>query len=121
MKNNPKYSLFKNTVFALEGLYACWKNETSFKIEVVLFVVLTFFVWFLHFSFFSKMVLQISMFFPLIAELLNSAVESIVDLTTKEFSPLAKYAKDTAAAAVLLSFVVAAIIWITIFVYEIKL
>ena len=49
-------------------------------------------------------------------ELVNTAVESVVDLVTEERKPLAKVAKDTAAGAVLISAIMAAIIGCIIFV-----
>ena len=45
------------------------------------------------------------------AELLNTAIESLVDLTTQEFSELAKVAKDCAAGAVLVLAVFAMVVW----------
>ena len=49
-------------------------------------------------------------------ELVNTALEAVVDLVTKEKKPLAKIAKDTAAGAVLVSAIAAAIIGCIIFV-----
>lgn len=49
-------------------------------------------------------------------ELVNTAVESVVDLVTEERKPLAKIAKDTAAGAVLISAIMAAIIGCIIFI-----
>ena len=49
-------------------------------------------------------------------ELVNTAVESVVDLVTSEYRPLAKIAKDTAAGAVLIAAIMAAIAGLIIFV-----
>lgn len=49
-------------------------------------------------------------------ELVNTAVESVVDLVTREYKPLAKIAKDTAAGAVLIAAIMAAIAGLIIFV-----
>ena len=49
-------------------------------------------------------------------ELVNTAVESVVDLVTSEYKPLAKIAKDTAAGAVLIAAIMAAIAGLIIFV-----
>ena len=49
-------------------------------------------------------------------ELVNTAVESVVDLVTQERKPLAKIAKDTAAGAVLIAAIMAAIVGLIIFV-----
>jgi len=118
MRNKPKYSLFKNARYALDGLIEAFINETSFKIEIFLFAIFSIIIWLLPISLLSKTILQTSLFIPLIIELLNSAVERVVDLVTKDFHPLAKYAKDVAAAAVMLSLFLTLGIWISVFLYE---
>ena len=118
MTNKPGYHLFKNARYALEGLAQAIKNETSFKIEVVLFVTFSILFWLLPISLLSKTILQTSLFIPLIVELLNSGIEAVVDLCTKERHPLAKYAKDAGAAAVLLSLFLTLGIWLAVGIYE---
>ena len=118
MTNKPRYSLFKNARYALEGLAAALKNETSFRIEAALFVILSITIWLLPISLLSKVILQTSLFIPLIAELLNSAVEALTDLVTTERHPLAKYAKDAGAAAVLLSLFLTLGIWAGVVIFE---
>jgi len=118
MRNRPKYSLVKNAKYAIDGLIESFINETSFKIEVIIFVILTPVIWFLPISLLSKAILQTSMFIPLIVELLNSAIERAIDLVTKEQHILAKFAKDAAAASVLLSLLFTMGIWISVFIYE---
>ncbi|MRJ01991.1 MAG: diacylglycerol kinase [Epsilonproteobacteria bacterium] len=116
--NKPNYHLFKNARYALEGLLEAWRRETSFKIEVILFFVLSLTFWLLPISPISKAVLQASLFIPLIAELFNSAIEALVDLVTQEYHPLAKYAKDGGAAAVLLSLFLTLSIWVAVCIFE---
>jgi diacylglycerol kinase (ATP) len=53
--------------------------------------------------------LALSILFVLFAELVNTAVEAVVDLASPEYHPLAKIAKDTAAGAVLMAAIGAAI------------
>ncbi|MCG1008978.1 diacylglycerol kinase family protein [Salinicoccus sp. ID82-1] len=57
-----------------------------------------------------------AIFFVLIAEALNTSIEASVDLTTGEYHPLAKAAKDAGAAAVLLSSLYAVIVALFIFI-----
>lgn len=52
-------------------------------------------------------------------ELVNTAIEAVVDLVTEEYHPLAKVAKDTAAASVFIIAIVAAIVGIIIFLPKI--
>ncbi len=112
MLNKPKYTLFKNTQYALAGLAEVTKHESSFKLQVLLFVVLSVVAWSLPIAFVYSAVLNIALFIPLLAELTNSAVERVVDLVTSEYHELAKRAKDAGAALVFVSLVTAGSIWI---------
>ena len=52
----------------------------------------------------------------LVAELFNTSIEAVVDLVTEEYHPLAKIAKDTASAACFIADMVAAGMWLVVFV-----
>ena len=112
--NKPKYSFIKNTKYALSGLKDMILTEKSFRIELVLFLILNFIVFVLPFKFNYKIILSLSLFIPLFSEIINSAIERVVDLYTSGYNELAKKAKDIGAFLVFLSFVVTIIIWIVI-------
>ena len=109
--NKPSYTLFKNTRYALNGLLEVTKNEKSFRLQIILFVIGMIIAWSLPIGFISKSILSVSLFIPLIAEVINSAVERTVDLVTYEHHELAKRAKDAGAALVFLSLGMLAFIW----------
>jgi len=112
MHNKPKHNLFKNTVYALEGLVDITKHETSFKWQILLFIIGSVVAWFLPIETGYKFVLSISLVIPVLAEIINSAIERVVDLVTQEYHILAKQAKDAGAAIVFISLVTLAAIWI---------
>jgi diacylglycerol kinase (ATP) len=114
INNKPKYTLFKNASYALDGLVHAVKTETSFKLELLIALVVLPAIYFMPFEVIYKLVLFITYFMIMIAELLNSAVENVVDLVTKEIHPLAKAAKDIGATAVLFSVILHIIYWISI-------
>lgn len=109
--NKPKYTLFKNTTYALNGLVEIIQNESSFKLQLVLFILLQMALWFIPVDVFYKMILSVSLFIPLMAEIVNSAIERVVDLNTTEYHIMAKYAKDAGSALVFVSFAVLILIW----------
>ncbi|RUM92230.1 MAG: diacylglycerol kinase [Thiomicrospira sp.] len=112
MKNNkPRYHVFSNTLFALEGLIDIVKNETSFRIELVLFILLQASIFFLPVSYYQSVLLSMILFVPLIVEAINSAIERVVDLVTKDYHELAKHAKDAGSAAVFLSLCLVVLVW----------
>jgi len=117
MENNkPKYHFFKNTQYALEGFIHAFKTETSFKIEFFLAFIVIPIIFITPFELWQQIVLLCTYFLIMIVELLNSAVENVVDLVTKEIHPLAKSAKDIGATAVMFSITLHVICWIVFLV-----
>jgi len=114
--NKPKYTLFKNTKYALSGLKDILSTESSFKIQVIVFIMLSIFLVFSSLLLKYKMILFLSLFIPIIAETINSAIERVVDLVTLEHHDMAKRAKDVGATIVFLSILVTILIWISIFI-----
>lgn len=95
----PK-QIYRALKWSLAGLKAAWTFEASFRLEVYLFII--FFplgLWLGHGGV-EKAVLVGSLFLVLSAEILNSAIEVVVDKTTPEFHELAGRAKDMGSAAV---------------------
>jgi diacylglycerol kinase (ATP) len=117
MNNKPKYSLFKNTKYAIDGLVHAIKTETSFKLELLLSPIVAVAIYMLPLEFYSQMILFVTLVMVMIVELLNSAVENVVDMVTKEFHPLAKAAKDIGATAVLFTLLLHLGCWIAVLVH----
>lgn len=109
--NKPQYTLFKNTRYALNGLIEVTKNEKSFRLQILLFVTGMISAWVLPITFTHSAILAVSLFIPLMAEMINSSVERTVDLVTFDHHELAKRAKDAGAALVFLSLAMLAFIW----------
>lgn len=109
--NKPKYTLFKNTTYALAGLVDITKNESSFKLQILLFVAMNIVAWNLDLAFHLKAILSLSLFIPIMAEVTNSSIERVVDLVTMDYHELAKRAKDAGATLVFLSFILTGGIW----------
>lgn len=118
MLNKPKFHLIKNTKYALDGLKDIIFNEKSFQIEIILFFIVSVIIFYTQFSFVCKTILFLSMFLPIIAEIINTAIERVVDMYTKEYNILAKKAKDMGSLIVFMSFIVMILIWIATIYYE---
>lgn len=110
--NKPKYSLYRNGMYAIEGFIDMIKNESSFKLQLLGLVSFGIIAWILPIGFGYASILFISLFLPVLTEIANSAIERVVDLVTNEYHVLAKQAKDAGAAMVLLSLIVTLLIWI---------
>ncbi|MBF1165663.1 MAG: diacylglycerol kinase [Dechloromonas agitata] len=97
--------------YSKDGLSAAWKNEAAFREEVLLAAVTLPLAFYLGQTGIERALLAGSILFILIVEILNSAVEAVVDKASPEKHELAKRAKDMGSAAVLLSLLNAAVIW----------
>ncbi len=111
MLNKHKYHIIKNFSYALHGLLEVFRNESSFRIEVYIFLILLVCIGFSPIPFLYKGILSTSMLIPLAAELANSAIERTVDLVTMKYDPKAKAAKDAGSALVFVSFIITGLIW----------
>lgn len=118
MKNNKKPPLRKSFGYAFEGIWAVISKERNMKIHccAMILVVLAGTIlqlpgwkWCICFCLFG---LVMSL------EMVNTAVEAVVDLVTEERKPLAKLAKDAAAGAVLVAAIMAAITGLILFIPE---
>ena len=92
--------IFQAAVWSLQGLRAAWLHESSFRLEVYLFVLLAPLGWWLGDTPIERVLLIGSMLLVLSIELLNSAVEAVIERYGPEFHELAGRAKDMGSAAV---------------------
>ena len=97
--------------YSLAGIGAAYRHEAAFRQEVWLAVVLIPLAFWLPLADFFKALLLVCMLGVLVAELLNSAIEAVVDMVSPEIHPLAKRAKDAGSAAVLVALVILAAVW----------
>ena len=103
--------LWNATGYSRDGIVAAWKNEAAFREEVLLAIVIIPLGLWLAQTGVERALLVGSIFLVLIVEILNSAVEAVVDKASPEKNELAKRAKDMGSAAVLLSLINAAVVW----------
>ena len=97
--------------YSRDGLSAAWKNEAAFREEVLLAAIAIPLAIYLGKTGVDRALMVGSILLILIVEILNSAVEAVVDKASPEKSELAKRAKDMGSAAVLLSLLNAAAVW----------
>lgn len=103
--------------YSLAGLAAAFRHEDAFRQEVWLALVLLPIALVLPVAGIGKALMAGSVILVLIVELLNSAVEAAVDRISLEDHQLAKRAKDIGSAAVFLSLVNVAVVWLLILVF----
>jgi len=102
--------------YSLEGLAAAFRHEEAFRLELFLAAVLVPASFFFAVSGTARALMIASVLLVLIVELLNTAVEVVVDRISMDPHPLAKRAKDIGSAAVFLSLINAAAIWFLVLI-----
>ena len=100
--------------YSLAGFKAAYQNEDAFRQESLLAAVLIPLALFLPAGAVGKALMIACVLLVLVVELLNSAVEATVDRISLEDHQLAKRAKDIGSAAVLLSLVNLAVVWVLV-------
>jgi len=98
--------------YSLAGLSHAALKEDAFRQELLLYLLLLIGVFWLPVPLFWKVLLVAADTVVLIVELLNSAIEAVVDLVSPEYNAFAGQAKDMGSAAVLLALLMAAGLWI---------
>jgi diacylglycerol kinase (ATP) len=100
--------------YSLQGFVHAWREEAAFRQEVCLSALIIPGGLFLGRSGVERALLVYPMLQILVIEILNSAVEAVVDRTGTERHPLAGMAKDMGSAAVMLSFALLGTVWLLI-------
>lgn len=100
--------------YACDGLRCTWRREAAFRQELVATAVLLPVALLARVSTLERVALLAVLALVLIVELLNTAVEAVVDLVSPGRHPLAGAAKDAGAAAVLLALLLAGGVWVAV-------
>lgn len=109
--DKPLTRLRKACLYSWDGLVSAMREEAAFRQELALFALSLPILYLLDIEVLFKLLLLAAGFLVIVTELLNSAIEAIVDMVAPEFHPLAKKAKDTGSAAVLISLILAGTLW----------
>ena len=96
-------SLLQSFNFAFQGLVASVRHQRNMRVHMVLAFAVLLVSIFLNLSRLQLVMIITAVAFVFITELINSAIEAVVDMITDQFDPRAKAAKDMAAGAVLVA------------------
>lgn len=111
----PKQRSFRNFIssvrYSIDGFFAAVQHEPSFREDLIFAVLLVPFAIFMPVNAVSTALMIASLILILIVELLNSAIEWVIDYLRPERHPLAKRIKDMASAAVFLSYINCIVVW----------
>jgi len=105
--------------YALDGLKYAFKYEQNMLVHILATFVVVSCGLMLKISLAEWLIVILAIGLVIATELINTSIEAIVDLTSPEINPLAKIAKDTAAAAVMVFAITSVIVAIIIFMPKI--
>jgi diacylglycerol kinase (ATP) len=103
--------VFSAFFYSIDGLRTAWRHEHAFRQELMVAVPGIVIALMLPISRFEKLALIGVLVLVLVVELLNSAIEAVVDRVSLDRHLLSKNAKDLGSAAVMLSFLFALVTW----------
>ena len=109
--------ILKATQYSWQGLQAAWKHEAAFRQELMLAVVGVPLAFWLAENIFELLWLILPLFILVIAELVNSALEAVVDRVGHEHHELSGRAKDIGSAIVFVSILLLVTIWSIVLYY----
>lgn len=113
-KHTGLMRLSRATVYSVQGIRAAWRHEAAFRQEIVLGALAIAVACWLDIDAISRLLLILPVILVAVVELLNSAIEALIDRVSPERHPLAGRAKDMGSAAVLMAIVLAATSWLTL-------
>ncbi|MEA1063211.1 diacylglycerol kinase [Apirhabdus apintestini] len=106
--------IIKAAGYSWKGLRAAWRNEAAFRQETLLAVAGIIIACWLDIDALTRVLLIGSVVLIMIVEILNSAIEAVVDRIGTEKHELSGRAKDMGSAAVFIAMLLAAFVWISL-------
>ena len=117
MKSTTAFSIVRVVramQYSEQGIRSAWRDEAAFRQELVLVTLLATLTLWLRLPRLDTMLLLALMGLVLVAELVNSGLEAVVDMTTPEFNLMARKAKDCGSAAVFVALLMLGGAWLTL-------
>lgn len=115
MDLHGKKNVWRSFVYAFEGLKDVVATEKNMRIHIFFALIVILFAWWLQIPKLHWLILLLVIGGVFVMEIMNSAIERVVDLVTEEYHPIAKRAKDASAAAVFVYTIFAVIIGMIMF------
>ena len=100
--------------YSANGFKETFRSEVAFRLDILFCSCLSIVALLLDIPYFQKAMLLSSLLFIIIMELINTAIETIIDRISLDYHKLSKKAKDVGSLMVLISFINAIITWVLI-------
>ncbi|OGH27435.1 MAG: hypothetical protein A3J18_04075 [Candidatus Levybacteria bacterium RIFCSPLOWO2_02_FULL_40_18] len=97
-----RHSLFQSFKFAMEGIKIATKYNRNIRIHFIIAIIVLSSSFILKMTFIEIAVVSMIILLVISAEMINTAIEEVIDLVTKDYREEAKFAKDVSAGMVLI-------------------
>lgn len=119
LKSKDKRKFSSSIKNCLEGINFVITNESNFKKEIVIGIIALLLSYILKISRIEFIIILIMIALVLTSEIINTSIEKVVDLYTKDYNNLAKIAKDVSAGSVLVMSIFSLLVGATVFLPKI--
>ena len=99
--NDKNHSLLQSFKFAMAGIKIAVRENRNMKIHILIAILVVGFAYFLQMSRIEIVIISLVILLVLSAEMINSAIEEVINLVTKDYRQEARIAKDVSAGMVL--------------------
>ena len=113
--------ILKAFTYSYQGFIATFKSEAAFRQDIAVFIIFSIIALCLPLQLTEQLKLISALLLILLAELINTAIETIIDRISPDYHELSKKAKDIGSLIVLLAFIYAVLQWWNVFVYLYKM
>lgn len=103
-------------IYSYNGFKSTFQSEAAFRQDLAIFIIGTLIALFLPLEVLAKGLMISALILILLMELINTAIETVVDRISPDYHELSKKAKDIGSLLVLISFLNAFVIWISVFI-----
>lgn len=112
--------IFNAFIYSYDGFKSAFQSEAAFRQDLILFGIGTVLAVCLPVELLSKSLLISSLFLILLMELVNTAIETVVDRISPDYHNLSKKAKDIGSLLVLMAFINMILIWTSVIIQYLK-
>ena len=109
--------IFMALKYSVDGIVSTFRSEAAFRQDLLLCVTGWCLLPILNLGFYSKLTLGLSLVFIILAELVNTAIERIVDRLGAEYHELSKHAKDIGSAIVCVTLISVGVLWAAVILH----
>ncbi|MGI6425399.1 MAG: diacylglycerol kinase [Tepidanaerobacteraceae bacterium] len=114
-------TLLESFMYAISGILYTLRTQRNIRIHFLTTILVLLLSWLMNLRALELLLVIVAITLVIVAEMINTAIETVVDMYTKEYHPLAEVAKNVAAGAVLITVLNAIVIGYYVFLKKLPM